>query len=357
MMAYIFFFVGAAAVAFFLTPFAIWVAAKAGALDEPDARKVHARPTPRLGGLAIFGSVMLCLGLALGLLPGAWETGPWPSVLVGALMVYLLGFTDDMNRLSPKAKFAVQAVAALVAVSGGVVIYAVDLPGVGAVDLGFWSYPLTLFWLVGVTNAFNLIDGLDGLAGGLALIASFSLFILAAGVDPGAGLVAVIVAGALVGFLRYNFHPAQVFMGDSGSLFVGYLVACMSVQSMGAGGSLGFIAPVLAVAVPVLDTLTAMGRRYLGAIVKQRGRRLRALREFGVMFQPDRGHIHHCLLDRGLTQWQVVTILYGMAATVAFAGLYAHHHSPSAVLVVAALALFLFFGVRLVAGRATVPGA
>ncbi len=311
------YFLAAAALAFLLTPFAAWVAARAGAVDQPAARKVHVRPIPRLGGLAIFGSVVLCLGAAIGLSPELWGASPWPSVIVGSLIVYLLGFTDDVNPLGARLKLAVQILAAMIAVQGGIRLDDVLLPSGERLNLGIFGVPLTVFWIVGVTNAFNLIDGLDGLAGGLALIASFTLFFLGRGGDAGMALVAVILAGALTGFLRYNFHPARIFMGDSGSLFVGFLIACMSVRASIAASPLGFVAPFLAVAVPVLDTLTTMARRYISSVASQRGRRLRAALGVGVVFEPDRGHIHHRLLDSGLTQRQAVTVLYLLGLVLA----------------------------------------
>jgi UDP-GlcNAc:undecaprenyl-phosphate/decaprenyl-phosphate GlcNAc-1-phosphate transferase len=350
MIVYVLFFIGAAAVSFALTPLSMWVATKAGAMDRPDARKVHHSPTPRLGGLAIFGTVVLLLGLALGLLPVSWGVGPWPSVIIGALIVYLLGFTDDVSSLGPKIKLLVQILAALVAVQAGIRLDQIVLPGGESLGLGYFSVPLTVFWIVGVTNAFNLIDGLDGLAGGLALIAAFTLFALSHQSDPAVGIISVILAGALAGFLRYNFHPARIFMGDSGSLFVGYLLACLSLHASIAESPLGFVAPILAVAIPVLDTATAMLRRYFGAIWSRRGERIRALADVGVILRPDRAHIHHRLLDRGLSQRQAVFTLYVLGIALAVLGVFTRGLDPTVIPWVVLIGIGLFLLVRSVTG-------
>lgn len=347
MIGFAFFFASAVVLAFLLTPFAIGVARRVGAVDKPDPRKVHQTPVPRLGGLAIFGTVMLVMGLAAGLAPGIWERGPWPAVFVGALIVYLLGFTDDVNGLSPALKFAVQGCAAFAAVSSGLVLERIYVPGLGDLALGRLGPPLTIFWIVGVTNAFNLIDGLDGLAGGLGFIAAFAFFTLAGPNDPGVGVVSAALAGALAGFLRYNFHPARIFMGDSGSLFVGYLLACLAVRTSWGENSVGFAIPVLVVAVPLLDTATAMGRRYVAAVAR-RGRA--ALFEPKVMFQPDRGHIHHRLLDCGLTQRQAVSVLYLLAALLAALGVWARAADASITWGAVLGGAVLFFVVRIATG-------
>ncbi len=345
-----FFFIGAALLSFALTPLAVWVARRADALDKPDARKVHQAPVPRLGGLAIFGSVVVCLGLALGFHPGIWEQGPWPSVLIGGLVVYLLGFTDDINTLGPKVKLAVQALAALVAVESGITIDTLRFPGGAELHLGLWALPISAVWIVGVTNAFNLIDGLDGLAGGLALIATFTLFMLVAPDNRAAGLLCVVLAGALVGFLRYNFHPARIFMGDSGSLFVGYLIGCLTIEAARAEHTLGFVAPMLTVAVPLLDTATAMLRRY-GASVWQGNFRLRTFAAIGVMFQPDRGHIHHRLLDAGLTQRQAVGVLYFLGAAMGGLGVWVQARDPSDIIGALVASATMFYLVRAISRR------
>lgn len=311
---FVFFFLGSTLLGYALTPLAVRLAGYLGALDKPDARKVHNRPIPRLGGLAIFGAVMLSLGAAVGLAPAVWDESPWPSVLIGALVVYLLGLTDDIGGLGPVSKLLVQFMAAFMPAAAGLLVERVTLPGLGVLELGYWGLPVTMVWIVGLTNAFNLIDGLDGLAGGLGLIAAIAFFVIGVPSDPLVGLFAAALAGALTGFLRHNFNPARIFMGDSGSLFVGYLLACIAVRTSGGPNPVGVAIPLLVVAVPLLDTATAMIRRYVGAIA-QGG--LRAVLRPTVMLHPDRGHIHHRLLDSGLSQRQAVTVLYVLAAALA----------------------------------------
>lgn len=345
-MVFVYYFIAATVVSFALTPVAVWVALRIGALDQPDSRKVHGEPIPRLGGLAIFGTVILCLGAALAFSPGLWETGPWPNVLVGALVVYLLGFTDDVGGLSAVSKLAVQFVAALIAVASGLQLGSVELPGVGVFHLGSAAIPITLVWIVGITNAFNLIDGIDGLAGGLGLIAALALFTLGWQTDNAVVLIAAVLAGALAGFLRYNFHPARIFMGDSGSLLVGFLLACLAVQTSSGENSVGLAAPLLAMAIPLLDTVTAMLRRYLGSLWGPDGFKLSRLLKLSVMFQPDRAHIHHRLLDYGLSQRQAVTVLYGLAVVLACLGWYARAYEALISGSLALAGVGLFFTVR-----------
>jgi UDP-GlcNAc:undecaprenyl-phosphate GlcNAc-1-phosphate transferase len=350
-MLFVYFFIGAALTSFALTPIAMWVAERIGALDEPDPRKVHSEPTPRLGGMAIFGTVILSLGAALAFSPGLWEVGPWPNVLVGGLVVYLLGFTDDVSGLSPVNKLIVQFLAALIAVSSGLRIENVDIPGVGVLSLGVTAVPVTMFWIVGITNAFNLIDGLDGLAGGLGLIAALALFTLGWQTDAAVALIAAILAGALVGFLRHNFNPARIFMGDSGSLLIGYLLACLAVRTNSGENSVSLVAPLLAMAIPLLDTATAMLRRYWASIWGPSGLRLSGLLKIGVMFQPDRAHIHHKLVDRGLSQRQAVLVLYMLGVVLACLGWYSKAYEASVAWPVALAGVGLFFAVRLMISK------
>ncbi len=350
-MSYIYFFVAATLISFLLTPLAIRLAYRIGAIDSPGERKVHEVPTPRFGGLAICATTILCLGAAFAMRPELWGSGPWASVLVGALIVYLLGLTDDLGGLNALTKLAVQVLAAFVAVSAGLRIDGVTLPYFGAVEFGGLATPITIVWIAGVTNAFNLIDGLDGLAGGLGLITALALFSLGSG-DAGSLLFAAVLAGSLAGFLRYNYNPARVFMGDSGSLFTGYLLACLAVRSSWGEHSVGFAAPLLAMAIPVLDTATAMLRRYFGAVWNGGQIHARAFLRPTVMFHPDRGHIHHRLLDSGLTQRQAVGVLYALALALAALAIYAAGSPPVEAWYTAVGGALLFFLVRMISTTA-----
>lgn len=345
---FVLFFLGATLLGYALTPLAVRLAGYLGALDKPDARKVHSRPIPRLGGLAIFGAVMLSLGVGVGLAPAVWNDSPWPSVLIGALVVYLLGLTDDVGGLGPVSKLLVQFMAAFMPAAAGLLVEHVMLPGLGHVDLGVLAVPVTMIWIVGVTNAFNLIDGLDGLAGGLGLIAAIAFFVIGVPRDPLVGLFAAALAGALTGFLRHNFNPARIFMGDSGSLFVGYLLACLAVRTTGGENPVGIAVPLLVVAVPLLDTTTAMARRYLGAILKGGPR---AVLRPTVMFHPDRGHIHHRLLDCGLSQRQAVSVLYMLATALAGLAFWAREEPSAVAWTAAGAGAAAFLGVRFLTSR------
>jgi UDP-GlcNAc:undecaprenyl-phosphate/decaprenyl-phosphate GlcNAc-1-phosphate transferase len=277
-------------------------------LDQPrDQRRVHRKPVPRLGGVAIF----LSLGIALSVLPlvNNFLTQTLRPELVSIVvflscgfLVLLLGVYDDLRGASARLKFAaLAAVTTLFYVLGGR-IDALSIPFFGNVPLHpVLGFLLTLVWVVGITNAFNLLDGVDGLASGSALFSS--LVLLTVSLIQGKALVAVValvLSGALAGFLRYNFNPASIFLGDSGSLFVGFALAALSVMgSQKASTAVAVAIPILAFGLPVVDTAVAIARRLLSG---------------KPIFQGDREHIHHMLLDRGWSQRRVVLVLYGVSA-------------------------------------------
>ncbi len=287
-----------------VTPVLCRVAVRFGWLDLPDARKVHGTPVPRVGGIAVFLAYAAALGvLAFTPLHSRAADGSfylaW-RLLPAAVVVFVTGFLDDRFGLSPWQKLVGQFAGAALACLAGVRIYGIAWqfvdPWVGVL--------LTLVWLIACTNAFNLIDGLDGLAAGIGLFATLTTFV--AGLlhgDFGLALATAPLAGALIGFLRYNFNPATVFLGDAGSLFVGFLLGCYSVVwSHKSATILGMMAPLMALAVPICDTGVAVVRRFLAA---------------KPIFAPDRGHIHHRLLDLGLTPRRVVVLLYMASAAAA----------------------------------------
>ena len=282
-----------ALLAYALTPPIRVLAYKIGAIDVPtDGRRMHTRPTPRLGGLAIF------FGFVVTSLLFCEVTPSLVAIWIGGLILCTLGTLDDIFRLHWLVKMTVQFAVAGIAISQGVLINQINLGG-SYVQLGVWSYPITLLWIVGLTNAINLIDGLDGLACGVSAISSLSILcvMLLLG-DAGSALITGILAGACIGFLPFNRNPARIFMGDSGALFLGYTFALISIEGVFKLHTiLSFMIPLSIFAFPILDTLTAIVRRLL------HGKN---------PFAPDRSHLHHKLIDLGFTQKETVGILYAI---------------------------------------------
>lgn len=296
----------AVAVAYVATPLMIRLAKLVGAIDVPkDNRRVHKVPTPRLGGLAIF------LGFMTGLLYYTDMNPRMLGILTGAAIIVTLGFFDDIKPLPAKFKFVVQMIAAMIAIHSGVKISNVTNPlhfiigGPEFIQFGMWSYPLTLFWIVGVTNAINLVDGLDGLAAGISAISATTLFVAALGTGRiFDATLAGILAASTLGFLPYNFNPAKIFMGDTGALFLGYMLSVISVMGVLKGAAaLSIMVPIFAIGLPIFDTLFAMVRRALSG---------------KPMMEADKGHLHHKLLDAGMSQKQAVLTLYSISAILGF---------------------------------------
>ncbi len=279
----------------FVTPGVMRLAWRVGAVDKPGPRKVHAVPTPRLGGLAIVTGVVLTL------VPFAFQEPRLIGILLGGVLVVTLGIVDDIRGLGANFKLVVQILAALAAVSSGVRVEFLTLPFEGLVYTSILAIPITLLWIVGVTNAVNLLDGLDGLASGVISVASVTLAFL--GWYHGsevAAIGALALCGASLAFLKYNSYPAKVFMGDTGSTFSGYLLATLSVLGFAKGATLvSLLIPVFILAVPILDTLTVMTRR---------------VAQGQPIFHADRGHLHHKLMDSGLGHVRTVYFEYVIAA-------------------------------------------
>lgn len=299
----------------FATPVIRRLAQRFDWLDVPsDERRVHTVPVPRLGGVAVFGSVMLALlllpfldNLVTRQLAGQWEGVI--AVLASSTLVFLFGIYDDLTGASAKWKFVAQGAAAILLYALGGQIEAVTIPFVGSFALPpVLSFGVTLLWVVGISNAFNLIDGLDGLAAGASLFAA--LVMLGVSLVNGHTLVTVIsiaLVGSLIGFLRYNFNPASIFLGDSGSLFIGFLLAALSVTGTQKASTVVAVAiPLMAFALPVIDTGFALARRFVGG---------------KPLFEGDREHIHHKLLERGWSQRRVAFALYGVCAFFAMLAL------------------------------------
>ncbi len=321
MRTYICVYFGAAYLALVVTPLVIWLARRIGAVDKPGVRSIHTRPVPRIGGIAIYLS-SVCLIVSLLFLNngiGDHFRAVWLQVvtlLAAATVIFLVGLIDDLRRLPARVKFMAELLAAAGLCLVGVRIDSLGLVGGSAVSLGLLSWPLTLLWIVGVTNAVNMSDGLDGLAAGVAAITCGVIAVFAihgstihAGLaqsnDIMMALFALALLGGLSGFLFFNFNPAKVFMGDCGSLFIGFTIASSSVMCVTKSETLvGLALPALALGIPIFDTLFSMLRRYL---------------ERRSLFAPDRSHFHHRLLQLGLNQRRAVMIIY--IATLLAAGI------------------------------------
>ncbi|WP_256759654.1 glycosyltransferase family 4 protein [Cohnella sp. WQ 127256] len=300
-------FIVALVLALVLTPLVKKLAIRVGAMDIPNQRKVHTRIMPRLGGVAIYAAFTVGLLLILPWLPegtlSAHDRNLISGLLVGGTLIVLLGALDDKYDLSAKLKLLVQIGAACIVVFGfDVKIDLLNIPfGSAMQPLGEWlSIPLTIFWIVGVTNAINLIDGLDGLAAGVSGIAIATILVM--GIIMGNStvvLISTVLLGAVVGFLFFNFHPAKIFMGDSGSLFLGFALATLSMLGFKQITVVSFVTPLLIIGVPLSDTFFAIIRRWVHK---------------KPIFAPDKGHLHHCLQQLGFSHRKTVLIIYGIAA-------------------------------------------
>ena len=290
----------AIAVAFGMTPLVKIFANKIGAIDVPrDNRRMHKEPVPRAGGLAIFA------GFLVSYLIFGTVNSQVRAILIGAVVIVVLGVLDDVYTLKPRVKFAGQIAAALIPVLAGVRVQSLTNPfsASGYLHLGIWGVPLTILWIVGITNAVNFIDGLDGLACGVSAIGTITMFtisVLLAEVDVVVAMAAL--AGACIGFLPYNLNPAKIFMGDTGSMLLGFLLGSFSIQGLFKFYAvISFAVPFLMLGLPIFDTAFAIVRRLA------RGQS---------PMHADRGHVHHRLIDMGFDTKQSVAILYGLSAVL-----------------------------------------
>jgi UDP-GlcNAc:undecaprenyl-phosphate GlcNAc-1-phosphate transferase len=288
-----------------------------GAIDVPDARRVLARPTPRLGGVAIFVAfvVVVGVGAAMGRVSLAGSPPYVAAFLAAAVLVVGVGAVDDLRRQRPVVKLAVEIVAALIVVYlGHCRVLGISMPGGNALSLGALSAPLTVVWIVLVTNAVNLIDGIDGLAAGTSAIALVTVAVIARGFGfPTVAAFAAVLVGACAGFLVFNLHPASIFLGDAGSLFLGFSIAVLATYAR-AKESTGAITigTLLIVALPVGDTLFAIRRRYFAGLSMASPRS--HLAGISRVFRADNNHIHHRLLRVGLGQRAAAWALYAIQA-------------------------------------------
>jgi UDP-GlcNAc:undecaprenyl-phosphate GlcNAc-1-phosphate transferase len=293
------------AAALLLTPAVRRLAVRQGLLDEPSDRKVHDVAVPRLGGIAI--AAAFYLGLAAALVAGKPETTPlrapdqFVAVLLGTAVIVCIGIVDDLFGMGARAKLVAQIAAATVVALLGLSIDHLDGPW-GVIDLGAWSIPVTVAWFVFVMNAINLIDGLDGLASGVALIGLGAFALIASPEGAGSPMLPVLAAaaGGVLGFLPYNLYPASIIMGDTGSILLGFLLAAAGVAATQTGvpGAAPWV-PVLVLGLALVDTAWAVVRRALSRVP---------------IFAPDKQHVHHRLLAAGLSQRTAVLVLWAISA-------------------------------------------
>lgn len=311
-------FAVAAVVTIALTPLARKLAIKLDAIDYPSARRVNMLPIPRMGGVAFFGGILAALAVAgFGVYAFGWvdpfidyngiEVNYW-GVLLGTVLIFLVGAVDDVVDLNPKAKMLGQIVAACVVAGSGLLFSSIHNPfGEGYIEFGWVAYPLTVFYLVAFANVINLIDGLDGLAAGITGISAITILLFA--VLTGrfdAALFSVILVGVCAGFLKSNFFPASIFMGDSGALLLGFSLGVISLFAVARSALfVSLLVPILAAGVPILDTFFAIVRRK---------------REHRPIDEADKGHIHHRLMRAGFSQRATVLIMWAWTALLAACG-------------------------------------
>lgn len=313
--------VSSAALALFLTPVVGRGSTLLGLVDAPGGRKVHVQSVPRLGGVAVVASAAIALTLVNGLVPHDRQGQIFPALqpfLLGGLLIFLAGVVDDVRGLAPGPKLAIELVAAGVVMSSGLLIERVTILG-NTWTLGWLAYPITAAWIVGVTNAFNLIDGVDGLAPGIAALAGAACgaILIVRGHAPEALLLAALV-GAMLGFLVYNFEPASIFLGDSGSLVIGFLLAATAIAGWQKGATaLASAVPLLIFALPIADAATTLLRR----LFKRPAERDSVRTTLQRIVEPDREHIHHRLLALGWSARRTVIMLYGITAVLSLLAL------------------------------------
>jgi UDP-GlcNAc:undecaprenyl-phosphate GlcNAc-1-phosphate transferase len=292
----------------FATPLIIKVAHHVGAIDVPnDERRVHTKPIPRLGGLAIFISVMLSLLIFIDL-----PTTKLLGIMIGSLVIVFLGFIDDIAPIKAKYKLMVQVLAAFILVFSDIRITGIssffNLQQTIYVD-EFLSTAITVLWIVGITNTLNLIDGLDGLSGGVSTISALTLAYVAfinGRIDI--AIITLIIAGACLGFLPYNFNPARIFMGDTGALFLGFILSAISIEgTIKSATAITFFAPVLALGLPIFDTFFSIVRRTANGKHP---------------FEADKGHLHHRILSMGFGQKRTVLMLYLINTLLGLGGVF-----------------------------------
>ena len=331
MLQYVVPFVIALVVSYALTPSVKKLAIKIGAVDRPNARKVHTHVIPRLGGLAIYigfmAAVLFCVPLQHELV----------GMLLGCTAIVAVGIWDDICNIPAKVKLVGQILAACIPIAFGIQIEWLTNPFGDIIVLPeLIAIPVTIFWIIGFTNTVNLIDGLDGLAAGVAFIASISMFLLAYNLNQFLpALVIVSMAGAALGFLQYNFNPAKIFMGDTGSMLLGYTPSVAAVLGLvKTAATVALVVPIIALGLPILDTTFAIIRRKMSGVP---------------IFQPDKGHLHHRLLALGMTQKQAVLIMYFVSMILGIVALFVANvsYKTGIVTVLVVLAVIIYSAKRI----------
>lgn len=324
-------FLAAMACSYTLTPFVIKLAHRLGAIDIPkDNRRVHKTPIPRLGGIAIFMGFIIA---ALIFVPINREI---LGIFAASLIIVTMGVIDDTVTLGAKTKLLIQIICALIVAFFGVKIEFITNPfdeSTGIFYLGILGIPITVFWIVGITNTVNLIDGLDGLAAGVSAISGVTLALISflnGEIVPAMLLMAL--AGGAIGFLPFNFNPAKIFMGDTGSLFLGFTLAVVSIEgAIKSAATLAIVVPVLALGIPIFDTTFAIIRR------ANAGKPI---------MEADKGHLHHRLLDKGLSQKQTVMSLYTMSFILGISAIFiAESPLSTAIMILGFVVILISIGV------------
>ena len=283
-----------------ITPLVRRLAFVLGAVDKPNARRVNKKAMPSMGGLAIF--IAFTFGTFV-LLRGQFPTHELFSLFLAECVIIITGMIDDIKELSPKQKMLGILIAALVVYFlAGIRMNILTIPLVGTFELGWLSFPITVFWILAITNAVNLIDGLDGLATGVSIIALFTMGVIAyfflAITNVSVSIMIFCLSAALIGFLPHNFHPAKIFLGDTGALFIGFMIAVLSLKGLKNVTFVTLLIPVIILGVPITDTVYAMLRRILNK---------------KPISQADKHHLHHRLMQLGLSHRQTVLVIYGLA--------------------------------------------
>lgn len=301
---YVIGFAAACLLAVILTPLVKIFAVRVGAVAVPNHRSVHTKIMPQMGGLAIFFAFIVAY-FALAPMASEMKLDLALGLLIGGGVIVLTGALDDRFVLSPKLKLLGQLIAACIVVAFGLQVDFIQSPFGDILHLNDWvgmdwvGIPITILWIVGVTNAINLIDGLDGLSAGVSAIATATIMVLALMMgNPAIALLCAVLLGSIVGFLFFNFHPASIFMGDTGALFLGFCLATLSIVGFKQATVISLIVPILILGVPISDTFLAIIRRKLNN---------------KPISAPDKGHLHHCLMDLGFTTRKTVMIIYGIS--------------------------------------------